>query len=157
MRALLGRDSKTKFVWGGLCNEETWYFGRVERGAGGNPASIMLRGPLNFHTSRELGVMECTVHTKPTLEYLLSLVHGETLPQEHFTADRLQTSIARFLATGLAAAEKSVASFRAVDNRGRNAVVGSLMAEYKADCEQKGIVATLDGFAAYSVLKDNNV
>ena len=77
----LDRNGKTAcgVVWGALCDEAIWYFGRVTRELEGGVPLLEIHGPLNFQKSRGMGHIVCTEDTRYTLELLFTLIHEACL------------------------------------------------------------------------------
>lgn len=71
--------------------------------------------------------MKCHMDTKLTLEFLFTLIHGESMPPDYFTAARMQAAIESVNAAGADAVEQSVASYHALSGGGAVKVLAGLV------------------------------
>lgn len=136
-------------VWGALCDEATWYFGRVSREVDGGVPHLEMYGPLSFQRSRDLGHMVCTEDTRYTLELLFTLIHGTTNSTNHFNLC-MDAAIAGVNANSAAAAVATVSSFKEANQAVK--FVETAAKAYKADCAAKNVPASAVKFA-----EQNNV
>ena len=147
----LDRNGKTAggVVWGALCDEAIWYFGRVTRVVEGGVPLLEIHGPLNFQKSRDLGHIVCTEDTRYTLELLFTLIHGTTNPSNHFNLC-MEAAIAGVHKNTTAAVSATASSYRDANQAVK--FVETAVKTYKADCAAKNIPATAEKFA-----EQNNV
>lgn len=133
-------------IWGALCDVQTWYFGRIVREQNGGAPNLFIHGPLTFQKNRELGKMECTGDTKPTLQFLFSLVHGTELPADHFTKERLEVTVVKIKENADAAICATTKSFRRATYGER--MLAHAWKAYVADCSARDAPVVAAEFAA---------
>lgn len=144
----LNRNSSTAIgeVWGALCDETNWYFARASRTQVNGAIDLKIHSFLTFQKQRQLGTMVCTSETKIVLSFLFSLVHGNSMPRDHFSADVLRTSMVKIAESTDEAVRRTVDSFQSANTQEK--LISGIVTMYREDCEKRNVPPSMDDLLA---------